>query len=275
MKSVSGNKFHVAGLLILACVASCSDHKLSGKAGTSRFRPATTPGGDNALPNPVFPDGVTVRDNIGRIVCTKQDLVPEVNPGSTDIVYTRQFRADDECGGKLPDANFFGFSVDEEICGADREWTILEPRNGDAPGTRVRYLGACPPPPNNSRITVAWVHKDSAKNDGEASATTREELLDRIKARTATITCRKQDFKPGTERTNGHRQFAFAAAECSGGKLPDSSHIGFLTRRSVCGLNESWTLPEPGKVNFVYLGGLQPCTDGSQGSDIEVLYIQR
>ena len=275
---IRGAKF-VLLALILSCGTSCSENKLTGKSGTSRNRPASS--GDNnglpqtGLPQASFPDGATVRDNIARIVCTKQDLIPQVSAGSSDIVYTRQFRAGDECGGKLPDANYFGFSVDEEICGADREWTILEPRNGEAPGTRMRYLGACPAPPSNSRITVLWVHQDSAKNQGEASATSREQLVERIKTRTSTITCRKTDFRPGTETVSGHRSFTFTAPECTGGKLPDSSYVGFLTRRNVCGLNESWTLPAPGSVNFVYLGALQPCAAPSQGSDIEVLYILR
>jgi len=221
---------------------------------------------------PITTNSVTVRDGIGRIVCTKRDLLSSVVSGSTSEVYTRDFRAD-ECDGKLPNSEFFGFSASEEICGADREWRILEPRNGENPGISVRYLGACPGPVNPSLISVVWVHRDSALIQGETSAASADQLRERIKSRTATITCRKTDFNPGTAAVSSGKNIKFVASECTGGRLPDNSYVGLLGKRQVCGLNESWTQPGPGEVSFVYLGGIQACLNALEPSDIEVLYI--
>jgi hypothetical protein len=218
-------------------------------------------------------DSVSVNDGIGRIVCTKTDLLPKAEGGSTDLVYTRDFSVA-ECGGKQPNAEFFAFSASEEICGADRDWTIMEPRNGKNPGISVRYLGACPGPVNASLISVVWVHRDSALAQGETSAVSADQLRERIKSRASTITCRKTDFNPGTQGTSSGINITFAASECTGSKLPDSSYVGLLSKRLVCGLNESWTQPAPGRVSFWYLGGIQPCANASERSDIEVLYIK-
>jgi len=265
-----------SALIILTVVASCSDTNLSGKSATrapskndAEVRTTLPP---PAIDAPITTNSVTVRDGIGRIVCTKRDLLPNVEIGSTDKVYTRDFRAD-ECDGKLPNSEFFAFSASEEICGADRDWTIREPRNGENPGIRVRYLGACPGPVNPSLISVVWVHRDSALVQGETSAASADQLRERIKSRTATITCRKTDFNPGTAAASAGKNITFAPSECTGSKLPDSSYVGLLGKRQVCGLNESWTQPAPGQVSFWYLGGIQPCANASEPSDIEVLYI--
>ena len=266
----------ISATMILIMVASCSDTNLSGKSATrdppkndAEARPTLPPPATDA---PITTNSVTVRDGIGRIVCTKRDLLSSVVPGSTSEVYTRDFRAD-ECDGKLPNSEFFGFSASEEICGADREWRILEPRNGENPGISVRYLGACPGPVNPSLISVVWVHRDSALVQGETSAASADQLRERIKSRTATITCRKINFNPGTEAASAGKNIKFVSSECTGGRLPDTSYVGLLGKRQVCGLNESWTQPGPGEVSFVYLGGIQACLNALEPSDIEVLYI--
>lgn len=263
----------IRATMILIMVTSCSDTNLKGKSATM----VPSENSDQALPTPatgapITANSVTVRDGIGRIICTKRDLLPAVNIGSADTVYTRDFNAD-ECGGKLPNSEFFAFTASEEICGADREWRILEPRNGENPGISVRYLGACPGPVNPSLISVVWVHRDSALVQGETSAAGADQLRERVKSRTATITCRKTDFNPGTAAASAGKNITFAPSECTGSKLPDSSYVGLLGKRQVCGLNESWTQPAPGSVSFWYLGGIQPCLNASEPSDIEVLYI--
>jgi len=267
----------ISATMILIMATSCSDDtNLSGKSATrapsKNDAEARTTLPPPAIDAPITTNSVTVRDGIGRIVCTKRDLLPNVEIGSTDKVYTRDFRAD-ECDGKLPNSEFFAFSASEEICGADRDWTIREPRNGENPGIRVRYLGACPGPVNPSLISVVWVHRDSALVQGETSAASADQLRERIKSRTATITCRKTDFNPGTAAASAGKNITFAPSECTGSKLPDSSYVGLLGKRQVCGLNESWTQPAPGQVSFWYLGGIQPCANASEPSDIEVLYI--
>ena len=274
------------GLGLAALVISCADASLSGKSGVAKAPPPVT---NNALPapdpaSPLVINSVTVNDNIGRIVCTKTDFYSDVAEGPADKYYTLTFTAA-ECGGKLPNNEFIGFSVDEEICGADREWTVLEPRAGTlgSPGVKVHYLGHCPAAGRSgSKVTVAWIHQDSAKVAGEASAASPAELLTRITARTASLLCRKTNFNPGTATTSGAQSFAFAATECTGGgimgRLPTQNHVGFLTKRQVCGLNESWTQPiqaAPGTVAFWYLGSIQPCTNSNEVSDIQAVYINR
>ena len=266
-----------AAAWLIMMMVSCADTNFGGK---SAKKNPSSDRGDQALPSalpitpgaPISTTSVTVRDGIGRIVCTKRDLMPTIAAGSANEVYTRDFRAE-ECGGKLPNSEFFGFSADEEICGADRDWTILEPRNGQKAGISVRYIGSCPGPVNPSMMSVVWVHRDSAMAAGEASAASSDQLKERVKSRTNTITCRKTNFNPGTATTSGARQVIFAASECTANQLPDNSYIGLLGKRQVCGLNESWTQPAPGTVDFWYLGSIQPCGDPSEASDIEVLYI--
>ena len=211
------------------------------------------------------------------IVCHKTNFVPPVvNNYKPTATYNLLFSAA-ECGGTLPTSDYYGFFMNEEICGRDDGWLILSSENGygASPGVQVGYYGECPSPASGSNIKTAWFHKNSAKLPSESSASSSTELRNRLERQSSTITCRKTDYSPGAHSSIRSVGLTFSTSECSSGasnqqSYPDSSYIGLLTNnRTICGIAASWTQAPPAHVSFWYMGG---CTS-TQGSDIRVTYI--
>ena len=204
---------------------------------------------------------------VPKIVCKKTSFYPVVHPSHKFVQhYDLNFTAA-ECGGALPTSNYFGFLVNEEICGADTNWTVRT----SPPGVGVDYWGACPSPASGSLVEVIWV-SNSVGCPGSAPASSGSDVISRITSESPSITCRKTNFNP----LNGGSAvrpitITFASSECSGG-YPDGSYVGLISKRTICGTSESWTQPGAGMVSFWYKGS---CSSPVAPSDIEVLYIKK
>jgi len=204
---------------------------------------------------------------VPKIACRKTSFYPPVNPGSKFVGhYDLDFTAA-ECGGAVPTSDYFGFFVNEEICGADTNWSVRT----SPPGAGVDYWGACPSPASASLVEVIWVSK-YVGCPGSAPASSGSEVINRITSESPSITCRKTNFNPlsGGSAVRGVT-LTFASSECSGG-YPDGNYVGLISKRTTCGTSESWTQPGAGSVSFWYKGG---CSNSGAGSDIEVLYIRK
>jgi len=205
---------------------------------------------------------------VPKIVCRKLDFRPPVHPAYKFVAHYDLNHTASECGGSLPTSDYFGFLVNEEICGADTNWSV----RSSPPGVGVDYWGACPYPANPSIIDTIWISK-YVGCPGSAPASSGAMVISKIIGETPSITCRKTNFNPLQSGGSNVRPItlSFSGPECSGG-LPDSSFIGLISNRSICGISESWTQPTSGQVSFWYKGG---CSNSSTGSYIEVLYIKR
>jgi len=263
--------------VIAALFLGCSGGKFAGTGKHDGKKKNPDPPADPKSDDEVEQAPTIEPKSVEHTICTKNNFFSPTSPlTGVERDFELIFEAAECSNGVLPSDKYIGFFSAQEICGSDKNWVLIQPTADAGPKVTVTWTGACPGPASASFVQAVFINKDAGSTDATKTTYTADEILENVVKNSESILCHITDYASPTTAASTSVRLNFTAEQC-GGKLPDDSFYGMLSKMDACGKNESWIVHQARsdatpQVSFWYLGG---CTQANAPSNIKALFIKR